>query len=75
MDREAWQATVHKVAESDTTEVTPHAQTQDFFLPCGSSVPMGIMHGGGLVAWITGTLAMPATQECQQLLSQETWCY
>ena len=25
VDRGAWQATVHKVAESDTTEVTSHA--------------------------------------------------
>ena len=27
MEREAWQATVHKVAESDTTEVTEHTHT------------------------------------------------
>ena len=25
MDREAWQATVHRVTESDTTEATEHA--------------------------------------------------
>ena len=28
MDRGAWQATVHRVAESDTTEVTEHACRQ-----------------------------------------------
>ena len=34
------------------------------FLVPGSSVPMGIMHAGGVVAWIMGTLAMLATQAC-----------
>ena len=28
MDRGAWQATVYRVAESDTTEVTQHTRTQ-----------------------------------------------
>ena len=28
MDRGAWQATVHRIAESDTTEVTEHAHMQ-----------------------------------------------
>ena len=36
-DREAWQVTVHRVAESDTTEVTLLAYMQDFFFVCGSS--------------------------------------
>ena len=31
------------------------------------------MHGGGAVAWITGTLAMLASQELRWLLLQETW--
>ena len=30
------------------------------FLASGSSVPVGIMHGVGTVAWITGPLATPA---------------
>ena len=44
-----------------------------FFLASGSSVPVGIKHGGGMVAWIMGTLAMPGTQGWEQLLSQEIW--
>ena len=28
MDRGAWWATVHRIAESDTTEVTEHKRTQ-----------------------------------------------
>ena len=34
MDRGAWQATVHRVSEPDTTEVTTHTQTlpMSFFL-------------------------------------------
>ena len=28
MDRGAWQATVHRVAESDTTEATQHTDAQ-----------------------------------------------
>ena len=31
LDREAWQATAYRVAESDTTEVTLYAWTQDVF--------------------------------------------
>ena len=30
-----------------------------FFLDSGSSVPKEIERGGGMVAWIIGTLAMP----------------
>ena len=39
------------------------------FLASGSSVPVGIMHRGCAVAWIIGTLAMPAMQEHWWLLS------
>ena len=39
------------------------------FLASGSSVPVGIMHRGCSVAWIMGTLAMPAMQEHWWLLS------
>ena len=34
MDRGVWQATVHRVAESDMTEATKHSTTQDYKV-CG----------------------------------------
>ena len=34
------------------------------FLVSGSSVPVVIMHAGGTVAWIMGTLAMTDIQGC-----------
>ena len=37
MDRGAWQAAVHRVAESDTTEATEHAQSQKRPNSCYSS--------------------------------------
>ena len=38
MDRGAWRATVHVVAESDTTEVTQHARREDP-TRCGAMKP------------------------------------
>ena len=46
----------------------------EFFLTSSSSVPVGIEHGGGAIAWITGILAMPGMQGCWCPLSQEIWC-
>ena len=37
MDRGAWPATAHEVAESDTTEATEHAQTEKYFNLIGES--------------------------------------
>ena len=33
MDRGAWRGSVHRVAESDTTEVTEHARTHTIYAP------------------------------------------
>ena len=61
--------------ELDMNKATLHILMQDFFffLSSGNSVPVGIMHGGDMVAWIKGTLAMSVTHEFQQLLSQKIW--
>ena len=73
-DREAWQATVYKVAESDTTKATLHAQMQGFFA-CGSSAPVRVEHEGGAAAWVAGTLAAPSVQGYRLPPLQELWPY
>ena len=45
-----------------------------FFLTSSSSIPVGIEHGGGTIAWIMGILAMAGMQGCWWPLSQEIWC-
>ena len=52
----------------------PACSDPGLFLASGSSVPVGIMYGCWVVAWIMGTLAMPAMLEHQRLLSQEISC-
>ena len=44
---------------------------EGLFLASGSSAPLRIMHGGGMVAWIMGTLAILTKCEYWQLLSQK----
>ena len=44
-----------------------------FLLTSSSSVSVGIEHGGGAIAWITGILAVPGMQGCWWSLSQEIW--
>ena len=68
------QAMIHRVPKSWTWAKQLHTYSCRiffFFLSSGNSVPVGIMHGGGMVAWIKGTLAISAVHEFQQLLSQE----
>ena len=55
-DREAWQTTVYRDAESATTQVT-HTR---LFLACGSSAPVRVECEGGTAAWLLGTLAVPS---------------
>ena len=45
MDRGAWQATIHRVAESDTTEVTEHVYTHGyttFYLSVHHMIDIGL---------------------------------
>ena len=86
MDRGAWRATVHEVAESDTTEWlsthtahsinTPWAPRRGIKLEL--LVGTCLIGGGGLVSKSCPTLATPWTIACQAPLSmgffrQEYW--
>ena len=53
----AWRIPTDSKALQRGKDVTPHAQMQYFFFASVSSVPMGIVHGGGMVSGIMGTLA------------------
>ena len=45
MDRGVWQAMVHRVAESDTTEATKHSTTQDYKVCGWLNIQMWWDHG------------------------------
>ena len=45
MDRAPWQATVHSVAEADTTESTEHTRTSSFHNGCARWVLLPLFHG------------------------------
>ena len=68
-DKEAWQATVYRVARLDMTEVSLHTQTQDFV--CGSSAPVRVGHEAGTTAWLVGTAVAPSVQGHGLHLPQE----
>ena len=71
-DREAWQATVYRIAKLDMTEVTLCARN---FFACGSSAPMSVEHEDGAAAWTVGTLAALGVQGHGLPLLQELWPY
>ena len=52
-DREAWQATVYRVAKS---------RTGLFLLACGITTSVRVECEGGAAAWLAGTLAVPSVQ-------------
>lgn len=62
-DRKAWQATVHRMAESWTQPKRPHVHRhKTFFFACDSSSPVGVEHEGSTAAWVMGTMVAPNVQ-------------
>ena len=57
-DREAWQATVYRVAKNQTglDEPCVHKHKTFFFflIACGSSAPVRVEHESGIAAWLVG---------------------
>ena len=63
-DREAWQATLYRVAKSQDQSDPERINTRlfFFFFASGSSAPVRVEHEGGTAAWLAGTLAEPSVQ-------------
>ena len=61
-DREAWQATVYRVAKIWTLLKRPCMHKYKTFFACGSSAPVSVEREGGTAAWLVGTLAVPSVQ-------------
>ena len=61
-DREAWQATVYRVAKSRTLPKQSRVHRSKAFLACGSSAPVRARCRGVVAAWVTVILAAPGTQ-------------
>ena len=75
-DREAWQATVYRVAKSWTGPKGPARIDARifFFFVCSSSAPVRVELEGGAASWL-GTLAAPSVQGHKLALLQELWPY
>ena len=74
-DREAWQATVYRVAKSQTGPKWPCAHRCKSFFACGSSAPVKVEREGSTAAWLAGTLVSPSVQGHGLPLLQELWSY
>ena len=72
-DREAWQATVHRVTKSCTQPKRTHVHRRKSFFACGSSAPVKAEHEVGTAAWLVGTLAAPSVQGHGLPQLQELW--
>ena len=72
-DREAWQATVHRVATSQTGPKLPCAHGRKIFFACGSSAPVRVEHEGSAAARLAGTLAAPSVQRHRLPPPPELW--
>ena len=65
---------VYRITESDTTKVTLHIQTQDFFC-LWQLYPVRVEHESGAAAWLVGTLVAPSVQGHGLPAPQELWPY
>ena len=74
-DREAWQATVYRVAKSQMPLKWPFAHRHKTLFACGSSDPVSAEHKGDATAWLVGTLAATSVQGHGLPLPQELWPY
>ena len=74
-DREAWQATVYRVAKSWTLPKQPCVHRCMTFSACGSSAPVRVEHEGGVAASLVGTLVVPSVQGHRLPLLRELWLY
>ena len=72
-DREAWPATVYRVAKSWPPLKRPCAHRRKTFFACGSSAPMRVECDDGAAVWLAGTLAAPSVQGHGLPLPQEVW--
>ena len=74
-DREAWQATVYRVAKSRTLPKQPYVHRCKIFFPWGSSAPVRVDHEGGAAAWLMGTQVVQSVQGHRLPPPQELWPY
>ena len=74
-DREAWQATVHRVATSGTLPKRPCAHRGKTFFACATSAPVRVEHEGGTAAWLEGSLVGSSVQGHGLPPVQELWPY
>ena len=72
-DREAWQATVYRIANSRTLPKQPCVHRCKTYLACGSSAPVRVEHEGGTAAWLAGTVAMTNVQGHRLPPPQKLW--
>ena len=73
-DREAWQATIYRVAKSWTLPKRSCVHKRDYFA-CGSSASVRVECEGGPAVWLAGTLAAPGVQGYGLSSLQKLWPY
>ena len=72
-DREAWQATVYRIAKSQTGLKRLCTHRRKTFFAHGSSAPVRVELEGGAAAWLEGKLPVPSLQVHGLPPLQELW--